>query len=209
MKTPCIALPLLALALASPAQAQKIYKCKNDKGETFYTQSYDPVRCAGGGAQLNEQGVAVRQIPRVKTAEEIAAEKAAAAAKAEADRIAAEQKAADQVLLMSYATEEDLVRAHQQEVQMFDTTIETAKLQVENQQRTLADLLGAAAESERAKKPVPENIARSIATVRSQIEQQNALILRKEQERAESAREAEQRLARYRKLIEEQSASKH
>lgn len=209
MKTPGIALSLLALALAAPAQAQKIYKCKNDKGETFYTQSYDPVRCAGGGAQLNQQGVAVREIPRIKSAEELAAEKAAAAAKAEADRIAAEQKAADQVLLMSYATEEDLVRAHQQELQMFDTTIETAKLQVENQQRTLADLLGAAAESERAKKPVPDNIARNIATVRSQIEQQNALILQKEQQRALSSKEADERLARYRKLVEEQSASKH
>lgn len=208
MKRIPFALSLLALALAGPAQAQKIYKCKNDKGEIFYTQSYDPVRCAGGGSQLNDQGVAVKNIPRVKTAEEKAAEAAAAAAKAETDRIVAEQKAADQVLLMSYASEEDLVRAHQQELQMFDTTIETAKLQVENQQRTLADLLGAAAESERAKKPVPEKIAQSIATVRGQIEAQNAVILRKEQERLQASKEAEERLARYRKLIEEREAAR-
>ncbi len=207
MKRVLPALAVLALCVAAPVHAQKkIYKCTNEKGETYFANTYDPVRCAGGGSQLNAQGVAVRNFDRIKSAEELAAEKVAADEKAEADRIAAEQKAADQVLLMSYASEDDLTRAHQQELQMIDTTVATAKLQLENQQRTLADLLAVAAESERAKTPVPEKIAKSIGTARSQIEEQNAVMVRKDAERLVSIKEHKEKLARYRDLLARQAA---
>jgi hypothetical protein len=199
-------LVLATLALAGPAQAQKIYKCKNEKGELYYSQSYDPVRCAGGGAQMNSQGVAVRQIDRVKTAEELAADKAAAAERAEADRIAAEKRQVDQVLMMSYANEEELKRVHEQQLQVIDTAVATAKLQLANQQRTLADLLAVAAESERAKKPVPDDIAANIGTVRKQIEEQNAFITRKDGERVEATAEFDAKLVRYRELVAEQKS---
>lgn len=199
-------LALAALALAAPAQAQKIYKCKNEKGELYYSQAYDPVRCAGGGAQMNNQGVAVRQLDRVKTPEERAADEAAARQRAEAERIAAEQREADRILLTAYANEDELKRVHDQQMEMIDTAVATAKLQLENQQRSLADLLAVAAESERAKKPVPENIANSIGTVRRQIEEQNAMITRKDAERVTATAEFEARLERYRKLVAEQKA---
>lgn len=202
--TPLLA--LAALALAAPAQAQKIYKCKNEKGELYYSQAYDPARCAGGGAQMNNQGVAVRQIDRIKTPEERAAEEAAARQRAEAERIAAEQRESDRILLTAYANEDELKRVHDQQMQMIDTAVQTAKLQLANQQRSLADLLAVAAESERAKKPVPENIATSIGTVRRQIEDQNAMITRKDAERATATAEFEAKLERYRKLVAEQKA---
>jgi hypothetical protein len=199
-----IAIAAVLLICAAPAQAQKIYKCKNDKGEVFYTQAYDPVRCAGGASELNNQGVAVRQIERVKTPEEVAADKAAAAAKAEAERLAAIQKQADQVLLLSYSNEDDLKRSHEQQVLAIDTTVNTAKLQLDNQHRSLADLLAVAAESERSKKPVPETVAKNIATVRRQIEEQNALIARKQAEKKQAAGEFDAKLARYRALVAKQ-----
>lgn len=199
-------LVLAALALAGPAQAQKIYKCKNEKGEIYYSQAFDRSRCAGGGAQLNQQGLAVKEIPRTKSAEELAAEKQAAAEKAEADRIAAEQAESDRILLTAYGSEDELKRVHDQQIEMIDTAVETAKLQLANQQRSLADLLAVAAESERAKKPVPENIANSIGTVRRQIEDQNATITRKEAERVTATAEFEAKLDRYRKLVEAQKA---
>jgi hypothetical protein len=199
-------LALAALALAAPAQAQKIYKCRNEKGELYYSQAYDPVRCAGGGAQMNNQGVAVRQIDRIKTPEERAAEEEAARQRAEAERIAAEQRESDRILLTAYANEDELKRVHDQQMEMIDTAVATAKLQLENQQRALADLLAVAAESERAKKPVPENIANSIGIVRRQIEEQNALITRKDAERATATAEFQAKLERYRKLVAEQKA---
>jgi hypothetical protein len=194
---------VLTLLAASPlpVAAQKIYKCKNDKGETFYSQTYDAARCGDGASVMNDQGRTVGTIERRKTAEEIAAEQAAAAAKAAEEQRIAEQRQADQVLLMSYASVADLERVRDEEIQVFDNAIATARLQLESQQRSLAQWLANAAESERAGKPVPENVAANIGKVRGQIEEQNAFIQRKEQEKAQTRAAFEQRIRRFEELM--------
>ncbi len=200
-----IALALLSLALPGAAQP-KIYKCKNDKGELYYSHAFDPARCSGGGAQLNDQGMAVKEIERRKSAEELAAEKA------EAQRLAVEQqkadaiKQADQVLMLSYATEEDLARAHQQETEVFDNAIATTHLQVRSQENSLSELLASAAEAERAGRQVSDEIATGIGTVRQQIEAQNAFIERQETEKEAANAEFALKLKRYRDLKAKQTA---
>jgi hypothetical protein len=191
---------LAALAWAQPAAAAQIYKCKNEKGEIYYAQAYDPARCGGGGAQLNEQGLAVRTIERRKTAEELAAEKAQAEAEAEARRKLEADRQADQVLLMSYASADDLKRAHQEQLDVIDQAIATARIQAESQQKSLAELLASAAESERAGKPIPDAVTKSIANVRGTIEQQHAVAAKREAERAAATAEFEARLKRYETL---------
>jgi hypothetical protein len=202
-----VVLALLA-ALPLPAAAQKIYKCKNEKGETFYSQTYDAARCGDGASVMNEEGRTVGAIERRKTAEEIAAEQAAAAAKAAQEQRVAEQRQSDQVLLMSYASAADLERVRDEETQVFDSAIATAQLQLESQQRSLAQWLASAAESERAGKPVPDNVAASIAKVRAQIEEQNTFILRKEQEKAQTRAAFEQRIKRFEELMAERERSR-
>jgi hypothetical protein len=194
-----VALVVLALFASSEAAA-KIYKCKNAKGEIYYSQTYNAANCAGGGAQLNEQGMAVRQIERQKSAEEIAAEKAEKERVAEAQRVADEAKQADQVLLMSYASAADLERAHAQEVQVIETSIATTQLQVRSQEKSMAELLASAAEAERAGRPVPDAVAAGIARVRVQIEGQNAFIARKEAEKQATGKVFAAKLARYKEL---------
>lgn len=144
--------------------------------------------------------MAVKQIERQKSAEEIAAEKAEQARLAEEQRKAEEIRQADQVLMMSYASAEDLERAHAQELQVIDTSIATTQLQVQSQEKSLAELLAGAAEAERAGRPVPDTIATGIATVRRQIEEQNAFIARKEAEKQAKNREFEAKLAHYKEL---------
>ncbi|HQW63278.1 MAG TPA: DUF4124 domain-containing protein [Pseudomonadota bacterium] len=193
------AVVVLAL-LASGEAAAKIYKCRNAKGEIYYSQTYNAANCAGGGAQLNEQGLAIKQIERQKSAEEIAAEKAEKERLAEQQRQADAAKQADQVLVMSYASAEDLERAHAQELQVIDTSIATTELQVHSQERSLAELLASAAEAERAGRAVPDAVATGIARVRKQIEDQNAFIARKEAEKEGVNRDFEAKLARYKEL---------
>lgn len=195
----------LAVAAFSCGAHAKIYKCKNEKGEIYYSQTFEPARCAGGGAQLNDQGFPVRQIERRKSAEELAAEKVEAERVAEVKRQEAAIKQADQVLMQSYANESDLRRAHEQEVQMIESAIATAKLQLLNQQKTMNDFLGVAAESERAGKAVQEPVVKNIETVRTQIEEQNAFIARKEAEKITANAAFTTRLARYRMLKEKQA----
>ncbi|HET7845133.1 MAG TPA: DUF4124 domain-containing protein [Xanthomonadales bacterium] len=198
----------IGLALAPGAQAAKMYKCVNAQGQIEYRQTYDPRTCNQGGAQLNDQGLAVKKIDRPKTAEEIAAEKAAAAAKAEEQRKVEERQREEQVLLMSYSSEDDLKRGHDQQLGAIDTAIATANLQLVNQQKSLADLLSSAAESERANQPVPQALADNITKVRQQIEEQNTFIARKEAEKADAEAEFARKLAHYREVVERNSAKK-
>jgi hypothetical protein len=179
---------------------QKIYKCQNEKGEIYFSQTYDPAKCGGGGAQLNAQGVAVKSIDRIKTPEEIAAEKAQAEKEAEAKRIADAQAHQDQVLMQSYASEDELVRVHQDELKVLDTEIATTRMSMKNQEKSLAELLASAAEAERANKPVPEPVAKNIAMVRKQIETQTAFIARKEAEKKAATDGFQARLQRFREL---------
>ena len=173
----------LLLAAASAAGAEgtkKIFKCTN--------------------AQMNSQGVAVKQIDRLKTPEELAADQRAAAAAAELRREQEARNKADLVLLLSYPGEADLLRAHNQELESVDGIIKTTELSIASHEKSLAELLAAAADAERAKQPVPATLTTSIDNVRRELETQRALIERKSAEKAELTAAYETRLARFREL---------
>lgn len=204
MKPILLIAALVAASIAGDVSAQKIYKCRNEKGEIFYSQSYDPKLCGGGGAQLNESGVEVRTIERRKTPEELAAEREAAEVAAKEAKIAAERKRQDDVLMQSYPTEEDLSRGHEQELRGIDGMIRTQEMSAASYESILNELLASAAESERAGKPVPAPLVKRIDGVRADLESQRQAIERKRADRAETEAEFAQRLARYRELKERQ-----
>ena len=179
---------------------KKIFKCKNEKGEVYYSQSYDAKFCGGGGAQMNSAGIAVKQIDRIKSPEEIEADKLAATKAAEAKRIQDAKNKADNVLLLSYPGEADLLRAHQNELDAVDGVIKTTELSIVSHEKVLAELLSAAADAERAKQPVPETLTTRIDGVRKELESQRALIARKNGEKAEMVAAYDQRLKRFREL---------
>lgn len=191
---------LLALVPAVGAEPSKIYKCKNEKGEVFYTQTYNPALCSGGGAELSEQGIAIRTIERVKTAEELAREKAAAEEAAKAAAARALQQESDQVLMLSYASEEAIAQARDNDLAGVMRSIQTTEYQRDTQQDTLTALLGEAAEFERAGQPVPETLAQKLALVRTQLETQNAIIERKRKETAAIRAQYDLKLKRFKEL---------
>ena len=191
---------MLAVFACDPASAQKIYKCKNEKGEIFYSQSYDPKHCGGGGAQLNAEGIAVKEIERRKTPEELAAEKEAAARLAEDQRIAAERKRQDDILMQSYPSEGDLRVAHEQELRAIDGSIKTQEMSASSYEKTLDQLLAQAAESERAGKAVAKPLADRIDKVRGQLDTQRKAIERTQGDRAATIKAYDAKVARWREL---------
>lgn len=203
---PRATLPFLLLLAAAPASATTIFKCKDENGKIYYSQSFDASKCAAGGSELNEQGMAVREIERRKTPEELAAEKAAAEVAAEAERRQQAQQQADRVLLMSYASEDDLRRSNQQELEVIESAIQTGRLQMGRYERHLAELLAQAADAERAGQAVPAELTGRIDSVRAQIEDQRAFITRKLAEQAQSNLEFTMRLIRYREMRSRQEA---
>lgn len=180
--------------------AGRIFKCTDENGEIFYTQTLDRAKCAAGGAILNEQGMPVSIIERRKTPEEIAQEKLKAQAVLEQQRLAQEQRKQDNILLTFYPTEGALKKEHEKAIATVDLEISGIKLQLENQQRSLENLLAAAAEAERLRQAVSASVTRDLKTVRQQIEEQNKYLQSKEAEKKAVDLSFNKKLIRYREL---------
>jgi hypothetical protein len=201
-------LPLLVcaigLAVASApvaaAGSKKLYRWTDEKGEVHYTDQLPPEAAEAARDQLNESGMAVERTERALTPEERAAEQAEQARLAEEKRLAEERAKMDAVLLASYPSEADLARSYKERFDLLERTVESAKVGITSQERSLDDLLQHAAGLERSGKPVPDAVAKSIATARRQVSQQTSVLTRREAERIALQAEYDAVLARYREL---------
>lgn len=182
------------------------YKWRDASGALHYSDSLPPEASKFGYDVVNGQGVVIKRVERAKTPEELVAAKAAAA-KAESERIIAEQQARDDERLLSmYGNESELKHAQQQRLDSIDQEISASKFSLRNQEQTLADLLDRAAEYERTGKPLPEFQARQIASMRTQVDEQHQAITRRELERDGVVTGFQAEIAHYRELKAQRAA---
>lgn len=182
-----ILIALLGATALSDAQAQKkLYRWTDKDGKVHYSDHVPPEAIENARTEINEKsGMAVKEVDRAKTPEEIAAAKAEIAAAEEARRLKEEQDKADAVLLGSYGSVDELERSYQERFDLLDQSIESAKTGVKSQEKSLADLLAHAAGLERQGKPVPPNIATSIEVAQKQVGQQREYLAKREAERVQ------------------------
>jgi hypothetical protein len=197
---------VLALVVAGPALAagpagpHNRYKWTDGEGNLHYADALPPEAVKYGYEIVNQQGIVIKHVDRPKTAEERAAAKAEIA-KAQAAKDAAETRAhTDQQLLAAYPTEDDLKRAQHQQADMLEQNLNSARISLQSQEKSLAELLGHAAELDSSGKPVPDALAKRIADARKQVEDQRAYITRKEGERDQTVAKFDDDLAHYRAL---------
>ncbi len=200
----CISLTLLLVA-ASGAGAQDNgkrvrYKWKDAEGALHIEDSIPPEAAKLGYEVLGPNGTVVRRVERARTEEEIAAAREAAAREVEEKKKATEQASRDAQMIAAYPTEDDLLKAQQSQLTMINQSIDTASSGVKNQEKSLEELLGHAAELERLGKPVPANIQQQIAGLRKGIAEQKAFIERRTAERARMQAEFEAQTAHYREV---------
>lgn len=135
-----IALVLLA-ASAGNAQEARVYKWVDENGLTHYGDSI-PARFAELPKEvLNEHGVTVRNLEGKKSPEQI-----------EAERIANEQlmvkelrKRADQALLATYLTVDEILMHRDRRVELFQARSRVTELYLTNLERRLVSLRNEAA----------------------------------------------------------------
>jgi hypothetical protein len=158
-----------------------------------------PSNQAGRGKQtLNQSGVVVN----TKADQQTAIANAEAKKLAEQQRIEAEKrKLADQRMLDSYASEGDILREYQQNSELLDQQIQSTQQDIDARDKSLKKLVATAGESERAGKPVPEQIKVMIATERAQIERQKKYITDKQAARGVAKTRFDETLKRYREVI--------
>lgn len=187
----------LCVATGSIA-APKIVKWVDEKGVTHFGNSQPGATTGLGSQTLNAQGIPTN----TQANQQSAASAAAEAKRLEELKINQEKQAvADQRLIDSYASEQDLERNYQQNVELLDQQIHSTQSDIENRQKGLNKLVATAAESERAGKPVAEQIKMMIVNERAQIETQKAYIATRQAARVTAKTQFDANLKKYREVI--------
>ena len=205
---PAILAILLANLCAAAEPLHNRYKWHDAEGNLHYSDALPPEAVKYGYDLVNPQGVVIKHVDRAKTAEEKVAAKAELA-KTQAAKDAAESKVRnDQQMLAAYPTEEDLKRAQHQQSEMLEQNLTSARISLQSQEKSLAELLGHAAEFDTSGKPVPAELAKRIGTLRKQVDDQRGYIARKESERDQAVAHFDDELAHYRSLKTAASANR-
>ncbi|HVV97768.1 MAG TPA: DUF4124 domain-containing protein [Rhodanobacteraceae bacterium] len=198
--TALIALAVAGSCAAAGTQTHSRFKWTDAEGNLHYSDVLPAEAAKYGYDVVNAQGIVIKHVDRAKTTEEKAAAKAEIA-KAQAAKDAADRRVhTDQQLLAAYPTEDDLKRAQRHQSEMMDQNLSSARISLQSQEKSLAELLGHAAELESSGKAVPSSLAKRIGDMRKLVEDQRAYITRKEGERDATVARFDEDLAHYRDL---------
>jgi hypothetical protein len=147
---------LLALAAAPASAEQRLFKCKDNKGRTYYTQT-PPTECLGKEVEeLSKQGTVVRKREAALTPAQLAAREAEEKRKKEEELAAKEEKRKNQALLNTYSNEKDIEDSRQRALKQAEQSTKDIDKRIAAAQKRAKDL-----EAEKefyAKKPMPKKL---------------------------------------------------
>ncbi len=204
MKTlnPYIALTLCALIALPGAgvHAAKLYKWVDDTGQVRYGDSIPPQFARKSNETLNNQGIVVDHKEAAKTREQIAEEERIKKAEAEAERIRQEQAYQDRILLDTFTSEDEMIMTRDGKIEAIEAVIRITKGRTEKLKERLAALKRAAANMERAGRPVPKSLTADIDESRQQIEQNHSYVENRKADQRKIRQQFEADIKRFRKL---------
>lgn len=177
---------LFLCAVVAPALAQqapqRMYKCVDAKGKTYYTQ-VPPAECLGRDTQeLNKSGSVLRRYPgqSVVTPAQQQAREADLKKKAEDEEKAKEERRKNLALLNTYSSEKDIDDARARALAEAKVAIEDTEKGIASAQKRSKEL---DAEKEfYVKKPMPLKLKQEIANNEIQIKTQTELLDAKKKE---------------------------
>lgn len=189
-----------ALAQKGDAPAKKLY-CWNENGRKVCGDALPATAVDSARTEINARsGMATGRVDRALTADE----RSAAAAQAEADRVAALEAEAQQrrelAMVESYASEADLRRAYEHRLSLSEGTLKAARMAVTGLRQSLLSLLRRAGEAELMGKPVAKPLTESIRTQHAELLRQQRMLVEQQAEAAAVEGEFADTLARYREL---------
>lgn len=187
-------------AWAADAGTRNRYKWRDGSGNLHYSDALPPEAAKFGYEIVSAQGIVVKRVDRAMTASELKDAKAAAQVAQGEKNEADSRSRADEVLISGYPEEADLERTQRQKLDVLDQQIVAAQISLRSQEQILADLLGRAAEDERAKKDVPEDQIRQLAKLRKQVDEQRLAVARRQVDRETAIAGFRDEKIRYREL---------
>lgn len=199
-----LVLGLAAVILTTSAAAEgvgKMYKWTDKDGNTHYSDQIPPEAKEYAREKFNDQGIAIESTGRAQTPEEQAAREAEERRVAEETLAKEERRKADEALLNSYASEEDLDRAYSQRMDLLEQTIEARRIEINAREISLSKLVAQAADMERGGKVVSDALKQMISGEHAEIERQKKFLVRKEGEKLEAKSDYERDVAKYKEAM--------
>ncbi|MGY0504735.1 hypothetical protein [Luteimonas sp. e5] len=186
-------------ALAQDKAAKKLY-CWDENGRRVCGDALPASAVDSARTEISARsGLPGAHIGRAPTA----AERAALAEQAEAERLRREQAAAearrDLALAESYESEDALRQAYRIRYELVDEGLKTSKMAIDNQQRSLLRLLQAAADAELKGGKVPDRLAQNVLTQRASVLDARRAHALQQAERVALDRQLAEAITRYRK----------
>jgi hypothetical protein len=147
---------LLVLAAVPASAQQRMYKCKDGKGKTYYTQT-PPTECLGKEMdELSTQGTVMKKREAALTPEQLVAREAEEKRKKDEALAAKEQTRRNQALLNTYSNEQDIEDSRQRALKQAELAAKEIEKRIAEAQKRAKDL---AVEKEfYAKKPIPKKL---------------------------------------------------
>lgn len=195
-----------AIALASGATAQTLYKWTDEKGVVHYT---DKAPAPGrGGTVLDKQGRQVSTIDSAPTPEQARAREAASEKERSAARESEAEARRTRALLSSYTTEAEIDLARARAAATVETQIESAQAYLAQLQKRKKDI--EARKARYGDKPLPPQLAAESAAADAEYAKNSDLVAQKQRELAAvNARyESDKQLWRELKGLETGSAAR-
>jgi hypothetical protein len=189
-----------ALFLAAAPTRAATYKWVDDKGVVHYTDHMPPEAINKGSAQLNKQGVTVKQTEPAPTPEQRRAREEEEARQKE---LARRQEAAakrDRALLSSYTSETEIDLARNRTLRTIESVVQSSKAYVDQLARRKADL-EAKRKTEFAQKPMPATMERELETISVELAKQEDLLALKQKEVVAVNAKYDADKARWRELV--------
>lgn len=194
-----IILSLSGLTLSGTVQARM--KCwTNNEDVRECGDAVPPEYAQKSHQELNSSGVIKEETARAKTDEELDEQRRLDKIQAEKDKLAAEQKKKDDILLQTFSSVEDIERARDERLTAIDASIKLTKARNEKIQDDLDKRIQNAAAAERNGKTPSESLLDAIESLKRQLKNNDAFIEGKRAEQEEIKEAHAKDIAHFKKL---------
>jgi hypothetical protein len=184
------------------------YRWRDPSGHSYFSDSLTPEAMKAGYDVVNAQGMVVRHVERQLTADERVAARKVADQQAAALQAQQQRQREDAQMLNAYPNEAAFAAAKNAELDNFEQAARTTRINLQGQEKALADLLSRAGDLERAKQPVPKYLNDRIADQRNTVSTLRATLQRQLAAKETARASTDGQLRHYRELKAAEAASR-
>lgn len=192
---------------ASPLQAAGMKKWVDENGQVHYGDRIPPEYLRGEHSVINEQGIEIRKNQAMKTEAELEREAELEKRKQSEERKrqieARKQALRDRVLTDTFTSENDLIIARDERVDVVDSQISLTRTLIAHDQQRLNDAQSRIKSIEASGREAPENLHKEVISLNRQLENNNKFIEDRKAERQKIIDSFEADIKRFRELMQD------